>query len=92
MAVIPRAIPTPRIAPTRVWVVEIGNPILEHARTVAREFAQKDSPAFCSIKRLLRKSVAEEMKQKDEESTLEFIDLWYSESTMKNLKEKKIYA
>ena len=33
-AEIPRASPTPITEPTRVWVVEIGMPILEKSRTV----------------------------------------------------------
>ena len=34
-APIPRAKPTPRTAPTRVWVVEIGSPVPEANTTVA---------------------------------------------------------
>ncbi len=33
-APIPRARPTPSTAPTRVWVVEIGRPMLEAPTTV----------------------------------------------------------
>ena len=32
--VIPRASPTPIIAPIRMWVVDMGRPIFEQARTV----------------------------------------------------------
>ncbi len=34
IAVIPRARPTPTIAPTSVWVVDIGRPIFEQVSTV----------------------------------------------------------
>ena len=34
IAVIPRASPTPKIAPTSVWVVDMCRPIFEQARTV----------------------------------------------------------
>jgi len=35
MAAIPRAIPTPSTAPTRVWVVEMGRPVPDATTTVA---------------------------------------------------------
>ena len=60
------------------------------AREVAGGFAAKDRAAFGSIKRLLRVSVFEEMIRREEASVHEFIEIWYSESTWKNLQEIKI--
>jgi len=56
----------------------------------AREYASQDSAAFTSIKKLLRKPAAEEMMKRERESILEFVDIWYSENTWNNLKEKVI--
>lgn len=60
------------------------------ARKKALEYAAQDSAAFMSIKKLLRKPAAEEMMKRERESILEFVDIWYSEKTWKNLKEKVI--
>lgn len=51
----------------------------------------KASLAFSSIKSLLRKSVAEEMRQREAGSVKEFVDIWYSEATWANLQKIKIY-
>lgn len=64
--------------------------LASRARTVAGEFAAKDGVAFASIKKLLRKPLAEEIRKKEKASLLEFIDIWYSEQTWKNLQEKQI--
>ncbi|MGZ3649273.1 MAG: enoyl-CoA hydratase/isomerase family protein, partial [Syntrophales bacterium] len=56
----------------------------------AREYASQDGAAFASIKKLLRKPVAEEMMKRERESILQFVDIWYSEKTWNNLKEKVI--
>ena len=60
------------------------------AREVARDFANKDGAAFRSIKELLRKPVREEMLKREEVSIREFLDIWYSERTWKNLEQIKI--
>jgi enoyl-CoA hydratase/carnithine racemase len=60
------------------------------ARRKALEYASQDSAAFMSIKKLLRNPVAEEMMKREKASILEFVDIWYSEKTWKNLKEKVI--
>ena len=64
----------------------------EDARKVAQEFAQRDNPAFRSIKKLLRIPVAETMRERERESILEFVDIWYSEKTWENLKKIKIHS
>jgi len=63
----------------------------ERAGTKALEMASRDPAAFGSIKLLSRSDVAETMKRKERASILEFVDIWYSENTWKNLQDKKIY-
>jgi enoyl-CoA hydratase/carnithine racemase len=63
----------------------------EVAEKVAQNFTDKDVRAFQSIKMLLRKQVAEEMKRREHDSILEFADIWYSESTWEKLQKIKIY-
>lgn len=60
------------------------------AVTKAREYAAQDGAAFRSIKKLLRQNVAEEMMKREKASILEFVDIWYSENTWKNLQQKVI--
>ena len=47
----PRASPTPITEPTRVWVVEIGSPSLEHIKTTeaAPKVAQKPLEGVISV-------------------------------------------
>jgi len=61
------------------------------ATEIASNLGNKSNRAFASIKSLLRKSIAEKMKEKEEDSISEFIDIWYSESTRRNLENIKIY-
>jgi Delta3-Delta2-enoyl-CoA isomerase len=62
------------------------------AREVARRLAAKDAAAFRSIKGLLRAPVADEMARKEEQSVREFVDIWYSENTWRNLQAIKIHS
>lgn len=55
------------------------------ARRAAEELAAKDGVAFGGIKNLLRKPVMEEIIRSEETSIREFVDIWYSENTWKNL-------
>lgn len=66
--------------------------IESEARRIAAEYAAKDAVAFGSIKKLLRGPAAEQIMKREKDSISEFIDIWYSESTWKNLQEKKIYT
>ncbi len=66
--------------------------LMEQAQDVAEDFARKDNAAFRSMKRLLRKPVADEILQREKTSIREFVDIWYSEKTWKNLQEIKIHA
>lgn len=63
----------------------------DSAQRVAGDFAKKDSRAFGSVKMLLRKQAWEEKKRREKDSIIEFADIWYSESTWKNLEKIKIY-
>ena len=60
------------------------------AKKVAADLASKYSPAFASIKSLLRKPIAEEMIRKERSSISEFVDIWYSETTWSYLQNIKI--
>ena len=72
-------------------IITNENDLMTEASKLAIELSEKPAPAFASIKSLLRKSVAEEMKLKEKESIKRFVNIWYSESTWKNLKDIKIY-
>ena len=65
--------------------------LMVQARRIASDLASKHSPAFASIKSLLRKPVADYMMQRERASIREFVDIWYSEPTWANLKDIKIY-
>jgi enoyl-CoA hydratase/carnithine racemase len=65
--------------------------LIDIARKVASDFASKYAPAFSSIKSLLRKSIAKEMRNHESVAINDFVDIWYSESTWANLKEIKIH-
>ena len=62
------------------------------ALKAAKDLAGKESAAFRSIKHLLRGPVAEEMLKRESNSIREFVDIWYSENTWKNLQLIKITA
>jgi 3,2-trans-enoyl-CoA isomerase len=64
--------------------------LLDAARKVAKDFAQKDGAAFKSIKGLLRGPVAQEMTKREKDAVPEFVDIWYSETTWSKLKEIQI--
>ena len=65
--------------------------LMVQARAIASDIATKYLPAFSSIKKLLRKTVAEEMMRSEEESIREFVDIWYSQPTWTNLQKIKIH-
>jgi 3,2-trans-enoyl-CoA isomerase len=60
------------------------------ARKTAEEYASKDGAAFGSIKRLLRKTLADDFARREKDSILEFVDIWYSENTWNQLQDKTI--
>ncbi len=64
--------------------------LMEAAMGVAKEFAARYSPAFESIKKLLRAETGERMKEADRRYRDEMVDIWYSEETWKQLRNIKI--
>ncbi|MFB3924999.1 MAG: enoyl-CoA hydratase/isomerase family protein [Syntrophales bacterium] len=62
------------------------------AEKTAAQYAGKDAAAFRSIKKLLRKPLADDMKKRERDSILEFVDIWYSEATWKRLQGKVIHG
>jgi len=66
--------------------------LVEDAREVARHLAAKDAAAFCSIKGLLRAPVADEMAKREHQSVKQFVDIWYSENTWRNLQAIRIHS
>ena len=67
-----------------------GDELLGKAMNAAREFGGKSRPAFQSMKRLLRGPVAEEMRRRERASIEDFVDIWYSEATWRNIREIRI--
>lgn len=64
----------------------------ERAMKAAKEFARRYSPAFESIKTLLRTETGEQMKRMDARYRDEMVDIWYSEQTWKQLQNIKIHS
>jgi len=64
--------------------------LLEAARDLARRYAAHDPAAFRSIKELLRRPVIEDMRAREPQSIREFVDIWYSERTWKQLQQIEI--
>jgi enoyl-CoA hydratase/carnithine racemase len=64
----------------------------QETERVARQFGEKDPAAFASIKKLLRGRLDEEIKSRERQSILDFVDIWYSERTWKNLQDKVIHS
>jgi 3,2-trans-enoyl-CoA isomerase len=60
------------------------------ARELARGLGARDPAAFRSLKTLLRKPVIDDMLAREQDSIREFVEIWYSEPTWKNLQEIKI--
>jgi Delta3-Delta2-enoyl-CoA isomerase len=66
--------------------------LLEDAKRVAEDSATFSGRAFQSIKLLLRGPIAEEMKKREEESIVEFVDIWYSPETRAQIEKIKIHG
>ncbi len=64
--------------------------VLDRARRIASDLASRSASAFASIKSLLRRPVAEEMKRREQESIREFVEIWYSAATRTKLREIRI--
>ena len=72
--------------------VTTAEELSERALAAANELAARAPAAFASIKRLLRRSAAEEGRRREHDSILEFVDIWYSEGTWRNLQKIKIHS
>jgi 3,2-trans-enoyl-CoA isomerase len=66
--------------------------LVEDTREVATRLGAKDTAAFRSIKGLLRASVADDIAKKEQDSVQEFVRIWYSEKTWRNLHAIRIYS
>ena len=64
--------------------------LMQAATAKAQEYLSKYPPAFASIKGHLRKAVVAEMIQVETKSIEDFVEIWYSENTQKNIREIKI--
>jgi Delta3-Delta2-enoyl-CoA isomerase len=65
--------------------------LLQDAKQIAQTFADNGGRAFQSIKHLLRRPVADQMKKKERQSILEFVDIWYSPETRGQIQKIKIH-
>jgi enoyl-CoA hydratase/carnithine racemase len=66
--------------------------LMEVSKGMAQDCIDNDLVAFASIKRLIKGPVAARMRQREADSIQEFMDIWYSESTWKNLQSILIHA
>lgn len=65
--------------------------LINTALKTAAELGDKDPHAFAGIKSLLRSAVAQDFKQREQDSITEFVEIWYSDSTWEKLKNIRIY-
>lgn len=65
--------------------------LMSRSIETAGRLGEKDSAAFAGIKRLLREPVATVMADRESDSIRKFVEIWYSESTRRQLKEIKIH-
>ena len=68
------------------------NDLINIALSISQEYASRDKSAFSSMKRMLRSSVDERIKETEVKSIDEFLEVWFSEDTMTKLKKIKIYS
>ena len=64
--------------------------LMEESFQAATTLAEKHPAAFRSIKRLLREPIVEGFKSTELASIKEFVQIWYSEATWKNLLKVQI--
>lgn len=65
--------------------------LLDAARALVRQHASKEPAAFRSVKELLRKPVIDDMIAREPQSIREFVEIWYSERTWRNLQKITIH-
>ncbi len=66
--------------------------LMRAAMNAAGNLSSKPSAAFASIKFLLRKPVADEMKGREAASIKEFVEIWYSDETRAMVKNIVIHG
>jgi enoyl-CoA hydratase/carnithine racemase len=66
--------------------------LAQTAHEMARDLASRGLSAFCSTKGLLCKPAVQEMIAREQNSIQEFVEIWYSSSTWKNLQTITIRA
>jgi enoyl-CoA hydratase/carnithine racemase len=66
--------------------------LLDEARRRLQEHAARSPAAFHSIKRLLREPILEEMQRREATSLREFVEIWYSPETRRELEKITIRA
>jgi 3,2-trans-enoyl-CoA isomerase len=64
--------------------------LMDLALEEARVMADRSGPAFINMRKLLRGSIAEIMRDREGESIGEFVDIWYSDATREQLKQIRI--
>ena len=64
--------------------------LLSAANQIAQTLGARDPAAFRSVKTLLRKPALDEMTAREPDSIREFVEIWYSQRTWKNLQDIKI--
>jgi len=73
-----------------VDLVTTESKLMENARRIAHDYAAKEGPAFESLKKLSRRPVAEKIFAREPEAIREFVKIWYSQATRKNLEKIEI--
>lgn len=66
--------------------------LMRAAINAAENLSSKPAAAFASIKSLLRKPVADDMRGREAASIKEFVDIWYSDETRAMIKSIQIRA
>jgi len=64
--------------------------VLEAATNFASGLSSLNADAFRSVKKLLRKTAYERMQAEEGRAVSEFVDIWYSQETRRNLKKIEI--
>lgn len=65
---------------------ELQNRVLKQAR----DLSARDTVAFRSVKKLLKRGVLEKIEREEKDSVSEFVEIWYSEKTRENLKKIEV--
>ncbi|GJM16255.1 MAG: putative enoyl-CoA hydratase [Thermodesulfobacteriota bacterium] len=63
---------------------------LQVVSEIAQNFAKKDTKAFASIKKMLKQETLNRITNREQQTISEFVDIWYSDSTRKQLAKIEI--